>query len=484
MNVFIWTVCFYITVPTASAQFNLNKVKEAVKKELPTKEQIKGQAETDVQKKVEAEAEQVQAAESKKTLKPSAEAIAKDPAAGDNKVKEGYSKSPAEIRAGYEALNPEWYFIPYYHPYLKNWYLTDQESEKRFLDDVQTIDTHVRQGRNFVRLSEKTSDGNQIRFLLVSGDLFQYYKFRQETIPGGNTEFRIYDDLPCYMPIGISAAFAGFALFTADPEGLIPFMRFCEAKNAVDGYAAVAWTGLDPEPRMARDWTKVRLNSNGDVGTLPFEENKVRDRLQSTVATDLVRMASEVTPLAVIQKAAEHYLGEIKKYEPANNYGMMRYNLHVLEQALYVWGRHDKSDYGEANYKRIIGEFDKYASRYEKWKEQEMMGGNAVAMPKTFDMGAALANKALEAAKKQMTGSFTVDKVVFLSNTWKEYKEPDYPYRVTLRAIDAALLTNDNGNWVMRQYYFRQHSDMQGGWKEEYSFQAMGSSNPQRVDYK
>ena len=264
----------------------------------------------------------------------------------------------------------------------------------------------------------------------------------------------------------------------------IPLTRLTLCQSCAPLYAATAWTGLNPEPRMARDWTKVKLNANGDVGTLPFEENKVRDRLQSTIATDLGRMASEVTPLSVIQKAAEHYLGEIKKYEPDNNYGMMRYNLHVLEQVLYVWGRHDKSEYSEPNYKRIIGEFDKYASRYEKWKEQEMMGGKAAPMPKTYDMGAALANKALDAAKKQMAGSFNVDKVVFISNTWKDYKEPDYPYRVTLRAIDAALLTNENGEWVMRQYHFRQHSDMKGGWKEEYSFQAMGSSNPQKVDYK
>ena len=470
------------------AQINAGKLKDAVKKEVPSKEKVKGQAETDLKKKAESEVEkqQEQANEPKTPRNPSAEAIAKDPAASDKKVKEGYTKSPAEIRAAYEALDPEIYFQPYYHPFLRNWYLLDDKSDKQFLEDVMTVDKHYRTNTDRqMTFTEKKSEGNVKTRIFGGGFRAQYYHFRQETIPAGNTDFRIYDDLSCYMPIGISAAYAGYALFAADPQGFIPFLRLCEARNAAFSYDAGVWSGLDA-PNMARDATKVKLNAKGEVGTLPMEEHQLTKPIimGGNMEQSTRKLAGTVTPIAVIQKAAEHYLSEIQKYEAQNSYGMMRYNLHVLEHVIYLWYMHDKWEGDAAAYKRVVGEFDKYVSRYKQWKEQELLSSPSVAMPKTYDMGAALAEKALAQAKKQMAGSFNADKVVFLSDTWNEFKEKDYPYRVMHRSIDAAILTNDNGKWSMRRYSFIQDSDTKGGWKESYSFQAGASVVPERVDYK
>ena len=95
----------------------------------------------------------------------------------------------------------------------------------------------------------------------------------------------------------------------------------------------------------------------------------------------------------------------------------------------------------------------------------------------------ALAQKALSAAQSQFS-SFTVDKVVFTSGKWTEYKEQKWPYRVMHRSTDAALLTKEGDKWFIRYYSFLQRSDEKGGWIENYSFQAGGDYEPKLVNYK
>jgi hypothetical protein len=459
-------------------------VKEAAKT-TTVAEQAK-EAVADPVTNVTAAAEQPAAQPQREQLKPSADAIKNDPAASDTKVREGYTRSPAEIRAGYEAINEKWVYQPYWHPYLKNWYITDEASENRFMEDIMTMEEHARIGRKFADYP--------------NGEKWQYLKFRKETIPAGNPVFStilyITDDLPCVMPVGLSAISAGLSLFVADPQGIIPFMRMCEATNALNSYSMLFYTGIDPNPNRPRDGKKVKLNAAGDVGVLPAEEMSLLSAL-SNIQSKCSALSSQETPLSVKIKASEYYLSEIQKYEADNNYAMMRTNLHFLNVALRFWKGTIKADEidrwgnktinfrpeNDPDYQRVLKEANKYERFYQKWAEMTKVDEAPVEMPKTFDMGAALANRALEIAKKQMAGSYNVDKVVFLTNSWKEHKESTYPYRMMFRSLEVALLTNDNGKWVMREYSFRQVIDNSGNWKDDYSFMTMGSGNPRPVKY-
>jgi len=178
------------------------------------------------------------------------------------------------------------------------------------------------------------------------------------------------------------------------------------------------------------------------------------------------------------------YYNNVTRFEEEKNYQQVIYNFYLFETALYFWQQNEKRVPDET-YDYVREEYEKFLVLYDKkWKNAAMAAGPAVDMPKTYDMGADLAKKALTQAQSQFGGSFKVDKVVFTSNKWTEYKEQKYPYRVMHRSIDAALLTKEGDKWLIRHYYFKQASDQKGGWTQNYGFEAGGNYNPKPVNYK
>jgi hypothetical protein len=150
-----------------------------------------------------------------------------------------------------------------------------------------------------------------------------------------------------------------------------------------------------------------------------------------------------------------------------------------------MWKERDIFAKDDATYKLQEDEYYRFKLLWEKkWVNatDESVNAKPVEMPKTYDMGADLAQKALAKAKTQF--SFNVDKVVFTSNQWNEFKEQKYPYRVMHRSIDVALLTKVGDKWMIRYYYLKQASNQNGGWTDNYGFEIRINDDPKPVNYK
>ena len=422
------------------------------------------------------------------SAKPSAEAIAADPRASVTTVEEGYTKSPEEIRAAYEILcnadpnfpNKARFFFPYYHPYLKKYYyLTDSKEELDFFSKAgRSLDAHRSKSRQWSRFNE-----SGMSILASSRDNHQSGpEYVWDTIPAGNrTPWGCLDDCIGIMPVGIHVIHAGYALFLADPEGLKPFMRLCEARNAADAYnGSINITG-GSDGRT--------LNSRPEKLTVKWDHaNELPRNYETTQVYNAVRT---ITPMSVIRDAATYYKNEVAKYDAANDIANTRYYFHLFEVAMYYW-----SEYTDAKKKtELAAEMDdlfvqyvRYAKRYKEWADAAKLDAAPIEMPKTYTMNATLAAKALEVAKSQFenrnTEPFKVDRIVFLTDKWSEAREQAWPNRVVTRTIQVGVLTNQNGKWIIRQWTLQQDSDLKGGWVETYRYVAGNNYQPKPVNYK
>ena len=416
------------------------------------------------------------AAQPQQTARPSDAAVAADPRASIQTVEEGYTKSPAAIRVAYEALDAQKYFRPYHDPKLKRYYfLNDSKAELDFFEkSAKTLDEF----RSLWRKISYFYEGRiTLNFTGRERALQSYTSFNSaafsiiDTIPAGNrTPWGCFDDCVGVMPVGIHVVHAGFALFTADPAGLKPFMRFVEARNA-----AIAF---DP------DIISVKGNALSTGEKLPANWSDLVQICEKFY--EFEELARTVTPISVIKEAATIYRDQLAKYDAAKDVGNTRYYFHLFELAMYYWQQSANFNKDAPDYDALFVEYVRYARRYEEWAAAATANQAPVNMPRTYQVDAALAAKALEVAQKQFT-NFKVDRVVFLNDNWNEARETAYRNRVTQRARLAGLLTNENGKWFMRStWLFIQSSDLKGGWTDQYRFQG-GDGDPLRaqpVNYK
>ena len=416
--------------------------------------------------------------------KPSAEAIADDPRASVTTVEEGYTKSPAEIRAAYEILckadpnypNKPTFFSPYYHPYLhKYYYLTDSPAEIAFFSKSgKSLDAHRSKSR---KRSGYLEDEMKIRLLYVD-DFEARPEYVADTIPAGNrTPWGCIDDCIGIMPVGIHVICAGYALFLADPEGLKPFMRLCEATNAGNAYT-----------------TSINITGGSDGRTLNSRPEKLTVRwehveaLSRTYRDRIIDAGKGITPMSVIRDAATYYKNELAKYDAAKDIANTRYYFHLFEVAMYYWQESSKKADLAKEMDDLFVQYVRYAKRYTEWAEAAKLDAPPIEMPKTYTMSAALAAKALEVAKSQFenrnTEPFKVDRIVFLTDKWSEAREQAWPNRVVMRTTQVGVLTNQDGKWVIRQWTLQQDSDLKGGFVETYRYVAGDNYQPKRVNYK
>ena len=415
---------------------------------------------------------------------PSAEAIAADPRASVTTVEEGYTKSPAEIRAAYEILckadpdypNKPTFFFPYYHPYLhKYYYLTDSPAEIAFFSKSgKSLDAHRSKSR---KRSGYLEDEMKIRLLYV--DAFEARpEYVADTIPAGNrTPWGCIDDCIGIMPVGIHVISAGYALFLADPEGLKPFMRLCEATNAGNAYT-----------------TSINITGGNDGRTLNSRPEKLTVKWEhveslSRAYKDRIDAASkDITPMSVIRDAATYYKNELAKYDAAKDVANTRYYFHLFEVAMYYWQESSKKADLAKEMDDLFVQYVRYAKRYTEWAEAAKLDAPPIEMPRTYTMNAALAAKALEVAKSQFENRtaepFKVDRIVFLTDKWSEAREQAWPNRVVMRTTQVGVLTNQDGKWVIRQWTLQQDSDLKGGFVETYRYVAGDNYQPKRVNYK
>ena len=480
--VFIIAVIGLITLNSANAQIGnaLKKtVKDNVKKEVPSKP-VKPSSEPQSVQEKQTGKQQPAKQNDKKPLTPSAAAVAADPMASNNTVPNGYSRSYAERRAAYEQLPEDVYFKPYYHQNLRNYYfLDDPEQEKGFW--IMAYSLIMANMPNMGATNYLSEHAGQRFFSRYSTLPFMYQSFITDTIPAGNKKVHPECVIECtgYMPIGLHSIYAHYALFAADPAGFYPFEKFCESIVAYLVLRNAVWQA--PNKAGGGNPPEVPVDGGGKLSVDDWS------RVMSILGTESKRLhdiALTETPLDVIKSACAKYYNNITKFEEEKSYQQVVYNYFLFETALYFW-QETKKRTADETYDYIKEEYEKFIVLYKKkWANAAMASGPAVNMPKTYDMGADLAKKALDAAQKQFGGSFKVDKVVFISNKWTEYKEQKYPYRVMHRSLDAALLTKEDDKWVIRYYFFKQASDQKGGWTQNFGFEAGNDSNPKAVNYK
>jgi len=148
-RLFFSILCAMVISFPAQAQLNMNalknKAKSAVKKEINNAQQKSNDAATSPVKEksgtatVEAAASEAQAQaqtaqpQASAQIKPSAAAIAADPAASDMTIASGYSRPTAEIRAQYERLDPSKFrYQPYYEEGNKFFYYYGDDEVTNF----------------------------------------------------------------------------------------------------------------------------------------------------------------------------------------------------------------------------------------------------------------------------------------------------------------------------------------------------------------
>ena len=133
--------------------------------------------------------------------------------------------------------------------------------------------------------------------------------------------------------------------------------------------------------------------------------------------------------------------------------------------------------------------------KQEKEKPKYVLTDSVYAMPQIYTKGNDMSDlsedikEALECAKFRFSGEsgtipgeakpFKVDTAFFVSTGWDVRKSNSYPYEVKYRQRIVALLTNVEGRWLMRLWWFEQDADGKGGFKRACRFSPCDGSSTQ-----
>jgi len=423
------------------------------------------------------------------TLKPSAAAIAADPKASDNTVPSAwYKRTYAERRAAYEQLPDNVYFKPYYHPDLANYYYLDgsDEMNQYFVMTYLLFEARLPAFMSlFNALNRDAHDKNRF-FNKTQTYKFQFRQFIADKIPEGNKGVHPECLIGCtgYVPFGFHSVYAYFALFATDPQGFIPFEKYCEAVFALSNLDYVNWDDDGERPGTRENRMPM---PDGAYGKLSMDSWQKAKSILTDEGKRLYDVAFNVTPLEVVQSAVSKFYNNVTAFQEKKNYRQLIYNFFCFETSLYFWKYHPKSNANDETLKYLLNEYDKFLLLFAKeWKQGAAASGTAQEMPQSHNMGAQLETTALNLAKKEFGGGREIVKVVFTSSGWTEAKEANYPYRVQGRSIPTAVIAKDGDKYLIRYFTFVQQSDMKGGWTQNYGFQVPmgGSANWQPVNYK
>ena len=407
--------------------------------------------------------------------KPSAAAIAADPEASNNTVENGYTLSPAQIRAAYEKLPDDTYLKPYYHPDLEFNYYRGKKYDVTLEDHIYTLFKGLPSPEDWDGL-DGARNGYLFLYEFLRGHNFYYVQFFNDVIPAGNQ--KVYPEAVVerkgVMPQGTKAIFANLSIFAADPKGFFPFEKFCQAVVGFAVISRVGWDALGRTPdETTIDGTQIKLS-------VPWE--KVKKNMEKEVKR-LHDVAFKETPLEVVKSGASRYFMNVNTLYKAEKYQAAIFYFYHLEVALYFWKNH-KNFKKDEDFDYLYGGYKHYLTQLDTWKEKVRLSSEAGEMPKTYDLGADLAQKALAAAKKNF--SFNVDKVVFTSDEWHDIKDDKYPYRRLQRHTGCALLSKDGDKWLIRYYAFIQRCDGNGNLTDNFGFAAGTTSSHEArpVNYK
>ena len=208
---------------SANAQVGnaIKLVKDKAKQEQPSKQQSTKQESTPQTTKQESTPQATkQESTPQSTNQESAPQSTTKPAGGNTKdpnAEEGFTKSPAQIRAAYESFDFQIYLRPYNDPKLRHYYYFDKSQDDYYFKQNFNAEAFRRDkdnGTGLVKSSSKVEISLNTYGLPRSSN-----NVTIDTIPAGNTDWKCYSDCIGRMPEGIHAVMSGFALFRADPQG-------------------------------------------------------------------------------------------------------------------------------------------------------------------------------------------------------------------------------------------------------------------------
>lgn len=347
-----------------------------------------------------------------RNFKPSQEALANDKMAGSATVLDHYSRSIGDIHAAYEHLDPKLFPLQPYWKYPSFYMMHDGN-------------TNIIPSNSMVLVFKS----------LLSGKPIQQVQFNAFGPSADNKEFYTSEGQPMGVFPDEFFRYAFTAQFLADPTGYLPLDFF--------GYVLAYRHPL----AGARALTKYDDETNGIVDAQkgwmsPTMQYPKRQFERESQAVDVAR---SVTPISLLY---EYNTNKFKMIEKAKT-TLQRALCALAAVQVYdlVTSQHTDFKAEDAKARELAAFVARYKGKermfFDDYRAENMP---PVPMPKGVAVSAAIKAKGDECGRKLAAdrGEEFV-KVVFTSSQWKQYKEPNWPYRVMGSALPCVLVTRTAG---------------------------------------
>ena len=480
ISVVLLVLCSLLVAGPAQAQVNLNslknKAKNAVKQEVSKQKQsatgtainaVEGndkatetKSNTTTAKPTEAQkpAAQPQQAQEKK-LKPSAAAIAADPGASDNSVKNGYSKPTAEIRAVFENLDPALFiYKPYYQGDNTYFYYVNDES-KKYLDDM------------YFGFLMKAQEEYGVRIKPIGNFV--------NNIPGQGDR--------C-VPYGEHVMHAGFAEGMADQGNTWPlnhYLRACSILNYSTEASASA----------GADAGKLELTSDDNRTIRLIETDSDRLARNRRAQQQARRMIINNAPFGLLDFQAEDIYERYEKQMAKDNF-ILFYFWEYRELVAMMEG-HPDANYGGDAQKQCEQILQKHRKRLEDMNDKSFdllrkNGAKAKEAASQITMAeipkAGMNDAALEAKFKSLamksqalTQGVEIKKVIIRDAGWN-FDRNELGV-VTARYKGTYLIYTYNGKTFLKDMSFKQPA-LGGGSFGDWQYRGIGTETRTITDWK
>ena len=398
--------------------------------------------------------------------KPSAAAIAADPGASDNSVRDGYSKPTSEIRAAYEQLDPTLFI---YQPYFKG--------DNRYF-------YYVEADPNANNSPTEFNDQCYKWFALKAQDEYGIYWKRIDTFIGGTPGHEGE-----YVFYGEHAMHAGFAEVIADPGSSNPFNHFLHACSILEisSESSVEYGG--------------QYNANDKV--IKYPDGKVYNMIET--ANDQLARNRRIKALAesVIQKESPFGLLEFmadwiwSRYQSRQKEGKFFY-IDAVEymETCVLMASHSALSSGDAQEQaRCEAVAKKHLAQCEEVQAKKMefmLANGKAAKDKASQITMAQMPKAAMRDANMEAAMMKIAKEVLPTTTVKQIIIKDADWNYDKNALGQIIARYKNA-WVVRttsegKTYMSTHSFKQdalgGGSYGPWKHRGTGTDSMQITDYK
>ena len=415
-KILLLTVAMLMASSQADAQFGnlVNNAKNATKSAVT--ESAKSKATAAKQEVEQRATTAATTAVETATTKPSAAAVAADPAASITEVQKDYTKSPAAIRAYWEnQLDKELFpYQPYYNPAYQVLYQAD--SAFMYLRYKEVV--------NFIVERWGTTDDK-----------------------GFNEFIKLDNGQTIFQTDAMMNAYA--AAFIADPtswKGYNAYIRFrVMFENRRFNHWQPSSTDKSDRKHVQEDGTTYELLENRT-------ENFAR---WSKLNQKLTEMAWTQVPFNTIGSACVGRMNMLKAAKKEGKLGEETQYYLELEQIM-----------ADVEGSKLNPHDEPAMSLSKAWESMQGEGlktlydahfaaSPAVDMPAAVSVDASLQNEANAQGKKRWGDNFV--KAVFRTNSWETFKNPNWPYEVRHRSMKVDYIVKSGDiylvhHWVLKQF--------------------------------